>query len=72
MLNFGAAQQRDIKSLQNWLEGTGSLAREERAYVTHHQELISLAPTGDSAILQLEAWVEDKCIRLWRDFRKVK
>jgi hypothetical protein len=72
MLNFGPAQQRDVKSLQNWLDGTGYLAREERAYLTHHRELVSLAPAGDSAIVQLEAWVEDKFIRLWRDFRKVR
>jgi len=72
MMSFGPAQQRDIQSLQNWLDGTGSLAREERAYLTHHRELVSLAPAGDSAIMQLEAWVEDRFIRLWRDFRKVR
>ena len=72
MLSLGAAQQRDVKSLQNWLDGTGNLAREERAYLTHHRELVSLAPAGDSAIAQLEAWVEDKFIRLWRGFRKVR
>jgi hypothetical protein len=72
MLSFGPAQQRDIKSLQNWLDNTGYLAREERAYLAHHRDLVSLAPMGDSAIVQLEAWVEDKFIRLWRDFRKVR
>lgn len=72
MLNFSPAQQRDVKSLQNWLDGTGCLARGEREYLTHHRELVSLAPMGDSAIVQLEAWVEDKFIRLWRDSRKVK
>jgi hypothetical protein len=72
MLSFGSAQQRDVKSLQNWLDGTGYLAREERAYLTHHQELVSLAPAGDNAMVQLEAWVEGKFIRMWRDFRKVE
>jgi hypothetical protein len=72
MLNFSPAQQRDVKSLQNWLDGTGYLAREERAYLSHHRELVSLAPAGDNAIVQLEAWVEDKFIRHWRDFRKVR
>jgi hypothetical protein len=72
MLSFGPPQQRDVKSLQNWLDNTGYLAREERTYLTHHRELVSLAPVGDSAIVQLEAWVEDNFIRLWRDFRKVR
>lgn len=72
MLNFGPAQERDVESLQHWLDGTGCLAREERKYLTHHRELVSLAPAGDSAIVQLEAWVETKFIRLWRDFRKAR
>ena len=72
MLNFGPAQRRDIESLQNWLDGTGCLAREETAYLTHHQELVFLAPAGDNAVLQLEAWVEDKLIRFYRGFRKVR
>lgn len=72
MLNFSPAQKRDVKSLQNWLDGTGCLARGEREYLTHNRELVSLAPMGDNAIVQLEAWVEDKFIRLWRDSQKVK
>ncbi|KAH6696606.1 hypothetical protein BKA61DRAFT_623295 [Leptodontidium sp. MPI-SDFR-AT-0119] len=70
MLNFGPARRRDVESLQNWLDGTGCLAREEAAYLTHHRELVSLAPAGDNAIIQLEAWVEDKLIRFYRGFRK--
>jgi hypothetical protein len=72
MMNFGPAQRRDVESLQNWLDGTGCLAREETAYLTHNRELVSLAPAGDNAILQLEAWVEDKLIRFYRGFRKVR
>ncbi|XTI82344.1 hypothetical protein V2W45_1228407 [Cenococcum geophilum] len=69
MLSFGSAQRRDVKSLQNWLDGTGCLAREETAYLAHHRELASLAPVADSAVIQLEAWVEDKLIRFYRGFR---
>ena len=58
--DFGPACPRDIESLNNWLESAGSLAREETAYLAHSHELISLAPTGDSAMMQLETWVEDK------------
>jgi len=72
MLSFGAAQGREVESLQNWLDGNGCLAREETAYLTHHRELVSLAPAGDSATLQFESWVEDKLIRFCRAFRKVR
>jgi hypothetical protein len=72
MLNFGPARRRDVESLQNWLDGTGCLAREEAEYLTHHREIVSLGPAGDNAIMQLEAWVEDKLIRFYRGFRKVR
>jgi len=72
MLSFGSAEGRDVRSLQNWLDGTGCLAREETAYLAHSRELVSLAPAGDNAVLQLEAWVEDKLIRFDRGFRKVR
>ena len=71
MLSFGPAQQRDIESLQNWLSGTGCLAREETAYLKY-RELICLASTGDGAIVQLETWVETLLIRFYSGFRKVR
>ncbi|KAJ5945436.1 hypothetical protein N7516_005604 [Penicillium verrucosum] len=70
--NFGPACPRDIESLNNWLERTGSLAREETAYLARSHELISLAPAGDSAMMQLETWVEDRFIRLFPSFQKVR
>lgn len=72
MLAFGRSESRDVESLQNWLDGTGCLAREETAYLTHRQELVSLAPAADNAVLQLEAWVEDKLIRFYNGFRNVR
>jgi hypothetical protein len=71
MLSRSPAQRRDIESLQNWLDGTGCLARVETKYLTYHRELVSLAPACDSALVQLEAWVEDKLIRFCRGFRNV-
>ena len=72
MLSLNPAPWRDVQSLQNWLDGTGCLAREETEYLTHQRELVSLAPAGDSALLQLEAWIEDNLIRFYRGFRKVQ
>jgi hypothetical protein len=53
------------------VNGTGCLSREETAYLEHDRDLICLAPSGDSAIGQLEIWVEDKIIRFYRGFREV-
>lgn len=72
MLSLGPAQKRDVESLQNWLDGNGCLTREECAYLEHDRELVSLAPAGDCAISQFEAWVEDKLIRLSGNFRMVR
>ncbi|OTB18770.1 hypothetical protein K445DRAFT_19378 [Daldinia sp. EC12] len=52
----------DYESLLNWLRGTGSIARDETAYLTYDQELVSLAPTGDDGLRQLETWIENKLI----------
>lgn len=72
MLSLGVAHGREVESLQNWLDGNGCLARDETAYLTHHRELVSLAPISDNATLQFESWVEDKLIRFSRAFRKVR
>ena len=72
MLSMNPVSRKDVQSLQNWLDGTGCLAREETEYLTHQRELVSLAPAGDSALLQLEAWIEDNLIRFYRGFRKVQ
>ncbi|KAI1123527.1 hypothetical protein F5Y10DRAFT_51181 [Nemania abortiva] len=60
MFGYCRARRRDRESLQNWLSGTGCVARDETTYLTHHHELVSLAPAGDAAVSQLEVWVEHK------------
>lgn len=72
MLSLEDAEARDMESLQNWLYGTGCIAREETGYLAHSRELASLAPFRDSAILKVEIWVEDALIRFYRGFRKVR
>ncbi|KAL7798569.1 hypothetical protein V8C37DRAFT_368323 [Trichoderma ceciliae] len=69
ILHLQQAEGRDIASLENWVEATGCLAREETAYLAHSSDLVSLAPVVDSAALQLETWVEDKLLRYWQGFR---
>ncbi len=38
----------------------------------HDRDLVSLGSCSDSALLQLETWVEDKLIRFYRGFRQVR
>jgi hypothetical protein len=70
-LCFDPAQPRDVLSLRNWVNGTGCLDRKETAYLAQYRELVNLAPSGDSATIQLESWVEDKLIRFYEGFRQV-
>lgn len=72
MQSLAPAEQRDVKSLQNWLNGTGCLARDETSYLKHQRELVSLAPVQDHAVLQIETWVEDQLIGFYRGLRRVR
>ena len=72
ILRLQSAEGRDIASLQNWVEATGCLAREETAFLACHSDLASLAPIRDNAVLQLETWIEDKLVQYWQGFRNVK
>ncbi|KAK6831667.1 hypothetical protein RU639_002681 [Aspergillus parasiticus] len=69
-LALGPPSERDTQALQNWLDGTGMIAREERAYLAHSRDLVTLAPADDTAMTHLETWIEDQLIRYYRGFRK--
>lgn len=71
IMNFNSALPRDVLSLQNWVEGTGCLSRDETKYLKHERELFSLVPPGDNAMKQLEDWVEDQLVRHYKNFRAV-
>ena len=71
MLHIDSARPRDIESLQNWINGTGCIARAETSYLARQQDLVSLGRQRDNAVQQLETWVEDKLVFFWRGFRKV-
>lgn len=69
---LGPPSQRDTQALQNWLDGTGMIAREERAYLSHSRDLVTVSPADDTAMTHLETWVEGQLIRYYRGFRKVQ
>ena len=72
MLSFEAAKPRDVLSMQNWINGNACLSREETAYLTRGNELLSVASPDDSAMGRLEAWVEDNLIRFYKGLREVR
>lgn len=71
MLRFGAADPQDVLSLQNRLNRNGSLAREEAAYLTHGNDLFTIASSDDGAVIRLEAWVENSLIRFCKTYYRV-
>ena len=71
MMSSGPANPRDAVSLQNWLEETGCITREETAYLRNGSDLVSLGSSGDLAVKNLEDWVEDRLVRYYRNFRKL-
>lgn len=71
ILSISKAPTRDVANLQNWVDGTGAIAREETEFLGHRDELMSLVPPADIATSRIESWVEDMLIRFYRGFREV-
>ncbi len=72
MLSYSHADPRDVASLQNWLDETGCLSEDEASYLNTGSDLVSLAPSRDPAMKQLEDWVEDRLIQHYKGFRAVR
>ncbi|KAF2629496.1 hypothetical protein BU25DRAFT_446986 [Macroventuria anomochaeta] len=60
MLSGESAKRRDVRSLQNWIEGNGCLSWEESDFLAHCNDLRRLVPTEDDATARFEGWVEDR------------
>jgi hypothetical protein len=71
MLGLNSAKRTDIRSLVNWLEGNGCIARKETSYLMQSGDLCSISSARDNALSQLEDWVEAKMIWLDTGFREV-
>ncbi|KAI1204900.1 uncharacterized protein F4807DRAFT_445525 [Annulohypoxylon truncatum] len=70
ILNLQLTERRDIESLQNWVDATGCLSKDETAYLSYPNELVCLVPVLDSVARQFETWVEDKLVRYLHCFRR--
>ena len=71
MMCYQSAPMRSVASLQNWVNGTWSIAREETAYLMKGEDLISLGAVRDSAIEKLVSLVEDFIIWICRWLKMV-
>ncbi|KAF1992972.1 hypothetical protein P154DRAFT_591726, partial [Amniculicola lignicola CBS 123094] len=66
------ASPRDIISIKNWLNGTGSIARAETNFLEHQHDMANLTGALDSAVNYIETFVERLAERLAAHIRKVK
>lgn len=71
MNEFLPAQNRDITSLQNWVNGTGSIARAESGYLDDDKDLLTFKSSNDGPLLQLEEKVAVIFIQIFRGFYRV-
>lgn len=68
MLSYERAKSRAVTSLRNWVEGAGSISREETKYLSQRDDLLQIAMLDDSAVRWLEILVEDIIVFLRKWF----
>lgn len=62
------ADPRAVTNLQNWIDGTGCIARAESRFLNYPpEELLSISPQDESAMLGLQSKVAENLLRL-RDY----
>ena len=71
-MRLPSASPRDITSIKNWLNGTGSIARAETNFLEHQHDMANLTGALDSAVNYIEILVERLANRLAAHIRKVK
>ncbi|KAK8135105.1 hypothetical protein PG984_007117, partial [Apiospora sp. TS-2023a] len=71
-LNLKKALSRDVSSLENWVDATSCISRDEREFLHRERELLTLSASEDSAIKKLEDWVEDLLVDRYKGFRAVE
>ncbi len=70
-MGLSSAKQRDIASLQNWVKGTGCIARAEIAYLAHRIDLVNVSSAKDYALDHLEGLLEATLMRYCKRYRTV-
>ncbi|KAF2804513.1 uncharacterized protein BDZ99DRAFT_451574 [Mytilinidion resinicola] len=70
IFSFEAARPRAVASLQNWINGTGCIARHEATYLNYSNELLCVASMDDTVMMWLETLVECTFTRARQYFGK--
>jgi hypothetical protein len=73
MLSFDSPLSLHTSSLSNWIDGTGSISREESEFLSREEDLLTIAPLDDGVHSWLErfvstclSWVSSACRKLER------
>lgn len=61
-----APPKRNIQSVRNWVEGNGSIVREETAYLEKSLDLVSASRMDDDALSRLQTQVEVMAVRVYQ------
>ncbi|KAF2785960.1 hypothetical protein K505DRAFT_400440 [Melanomma pulvis-pyrius CBS 109.77] len=70
IFSFEAARPRAVSNLQNWIKGTGCLARHETNYLNYSDDLFCVASMDDTVMIWLETLVECMFTRVRQYFQK--
>ena len=71
MLSYTSPRERDVRSLENWIERTACLARDETAYLTKRNDLLSITTPIDNTLVGLEQFCENMIIVVYKWFKRV-
>jgi len=71
MLSYSSPQLRDVTSLENWIERTACLARDETAYLARKDDLLSITTPNDDLLVGLEQLCENGVIAVCKLLKMV-
>jgi hypothetical protein len=71
MAEMPPAPRQIVTSLRNWVEGNGTVAREETDFLNYEHDLFTTAKGSDGAMSVLQPWIEAIAVRLYGLFRMV-
>ena len=71
MAEMPSAPQHIVTSLRNWVNGNGSIAREETEFLDYDYDLFTTTKSADGAMSLLQPWIEAIAVRIYVLFRRV-
>ncbi len=69
---FDNPRKQDILNMQNWVENTSSLARDETAYLFEPKDLMTILSPQDAALAHLTPLLEGFMLALYKLLKKVR